>query len=133
MIGEVLRLRVPFGDAEALGRDGIACWGGDFYAVRPLEALGVDRARGVLRLYANRASGRVLGSEMIAPRGEHLAHLLAWAIQRGETARAVLQLPFYHPVVEEMLQSALQDIVRQQGDHCPWPMGLQALSSQPGG
>lgn len=36
--------------SEALGRDGIACWAGDFYAVRPLEAMGVDRAKGVLRL-----------------------------------------------------------------------------------
>lgn len=38
--------------AEALGRDGIACGGGDFYAVRPLAALGVDGAKGVLRMSA---------------------------------------------------------------------------------
>ena len=38
--------------AEALGRDGIACWAGDFYAVRPLEAMGIGRARGVLRMSA---------------------------------------------------------------------------------
>jgi selenocysteine lyase/cysteine desulfurase len=36
--------------SEALGREGIACWGGDFYAVRPLEAMGVDLERGVLRM-----------------------------------------------------------------------------------
>ena len=36
--------------AEALGRDGIACWAGDFYAVRPLTALGVDLDKGVLRM-----------------------------------------------------------------------------------
>ena len=36
--------------SEALGREGIACWAGDFYAVRPLEAMGVDLGRGVLRL-----------------------------------------------------------------------------------
>ena len=33
--------------SEALGKIGIACWAGDFYAVRPLAAMGVD---GVLRL-----------------------------------------------------------------------------------
>ncbi|MDO8881335.1 aminotransferase class V-fold PLP-dependent enzyme [Pseudotabrizicola sp.] len=38
--------------AEALGRDGIACGGGDFYAVRPLAAMGVDAAKGVLRMSA---------------------------------------------------------------------------------
>jgi selenocysteine lyase/cysteine desulfurase len=36
--------------SEALGREGIACWGGDFYAVRPLEAMGVDLQKGVLRM-----------------------------------------------------------------------------------
>lgn len=36
--------------SEALGREGIACWAGDFYAVRPLEAMGVDLGKGVLRM-----------------------------------------------------------------------------------
>lgn len=36
----------------ALGERGIACWAGDFYAVRPLQAMGVDLSRGVLRLSA---------------------------------------------------------------------------------
>lgn len=36
--------------SEALGREGIACWAGDFYAVRPLEAMGVDLGSGVLRM-----------------------------------------------------------------------------------
>lgn len=38
--------------SEELGRNGIACWAGDFYAVRPLAALGIDREKGVLRMSA---------------------------------------------------------------------------------
>ena len=38
--------------SEALGREGIACWAGDFYAVRPLQALGIDLGKGVLRMSA---------------------------------------------------------------------------------
>ncbi len=38
--------------SEELGRQGIACWAGDFYAVRPLAALGIDLAKGVLRMSA---------------------------------------------------------------------------------
>jgi selenocysteine lyase/cysteine desulfurase len=38
--------------SEDLGRQGIACWAGDFYAVRPLAALGIDREKGVLRMSA---------------------------------------------------------------------------------
>ena len=36
--------------AERLVRHGINCWGGDFYAVRPLQAMGVDLDLGVLRM-----------------------------------------------------------------------------------
>ena len=36
--------------AEQLAKHGINCGGGDFYAVRPLEALGIAPAQGVLRL-----------------------------------------------------------------------------------
>ncbi len=38
--------------SQELGRNGIACWAGDFYAVRPLAAMGIDRAKGVLRMSA---------------------------------------------------------------------------------
>jgi len=34
----------------ALGQRGINCWAGDFYAVRPLTAMGVNLDRGVLRM-----------------------------------------------------------------------------------
>jgi selenocysteine lyase/cysteine desulfurase len=45
---ELNRAAVPV--SEELGRNGIACWAGDFYAVRPLEAMGIDRDKGVLRM-----------------------------------------------------------------------------------
>jgi selenocysteine lyase/cysteine desulfurase len=38
--------------SEALGREGIACWAGDFYAVRPIAAMGIDGEKGVLRMSA---------------------------------------------------------------------------------
>ena len=78
----------------------------------------------MLRVYADASDGRLLGASMVAVGGEHLAHLLAWAIQRGETAAQLLQLPFYHPVIEEMLQTALQDIVSQLPIRGPYPLGL---------
>ena len=36
--------------SAALAGHGISCWAGDFYAVRPLAAMGVDPEHGVLRL-----------------------------------------------------------------------------------
>jgi dihydrolipoamide dehydrogenase len=73
----------------------------------------------LLRIYADARDGKLLGAAMVATGGEHLAHLLAWAIQRGETAQSLLQLPFYHPVVEEMLQTALKEIAQKFPDGLP--------------
>jgi dihydrolipoamide dehydrogenase len=65
---------------------------------------------GILRVYGNRSDGRLLGAELAAPAGEHLAHLLAWVIEKQTTVFEALQMPFYHPVVEEGLQTALRDL-----------------------
>ena len=78
----------------------------------------------LLRIYADARDGKLLGAAMVATGGEHLAHLLAWAIQRGETAQSLLQLPFYHPVVEEMLQTALKEIAQKFPDPDGLPAGL---------
>jgi dihydrolipoamide dehydrogenase len=50
---------------------------------------------------------------MCAPRAEHLAHLLALAIDRRLTVQELLRMPFYHPVFEEGLRTALRDAARQ--------------------
>ena len=67
------------------------------------------RNRGLLHVYADAASGAFLGAEMIGPEAEHIAHLLAWALQCGLTIERMLEMPFYHPVVEEGLRTALRD------------------------
>ena len=69
--------------------------------------------RGLLRVYADRDDGRFLGAEMFGPRAEHLGHLLAWAHQARMTVEQMLEMPFYHPVVEEGLRTALRDAHRQ--------------------
>lgn len=79
---------------------------------------------GLLRLYADKNSGRLLGASLFAVGGEHLAHLLALAIGRGETVHSLLQMPFYHPVIEEALQAALQGMARQIPARGDIPAGL---------
>ncbi len=74
------------------------------------RAIVMRREGGLIRIYADADSGRLLGAAMIAPNGEHLAHPLAWSIQRRLTVFDVLEMPFYHPVVEETVQSALADL-----------------------
>jgi dihydrolipoamide dehydrogenase len=68
---------------------------------------------GLLRVYASQRSGRFLGAEMFGPRAEHMGHLLAWAHQSGMTIAQMLDMPYYHPVIEEGLRTALRDAERK--------------------
>lgn len=72
------------------------------------RVMGVNK--GLLHVYADADSGRLLGAEMIGPAAEHLLHLLAWAIESQLTVAEALQRPFYHPVLEEGVRSALRNL-----------------------
>ncbi|WP_018718453.1 dihydrolipoyl dehydrogenase [Arhodomonas aquaeolei] len=71
------------------------------------RAVMMGRNAGRLRVYADRHDGRLLGAEMAIPDGEHVAHLLAWAVEQRLSVDDALQMPFYHPVIEEGVRSAL--------------------------
>lgn len=66
--------------------------------------------QGHLRVYADKVSQRFLGAEMVGPAAEHIAHLLAWSHQMKMTIPQMLDMPFYHPVIEEGLRTALRDV-----------------------
>jgi dihydrolipoamide dehydrogenase len=66
--------------------------------------------KGHLRVYAEQGTGLFLGAEMVGPSMEHIAHLLAWAVQAKMTVPQMLDMPFYHPVVEEGLRTALRNL-----------------------
>lgn len=68
------------------------------------------RNKGLLRVYGEHGTGRFLGAEMMGPNAEHLAHLLAWAHQNKMTVAEMLDMPFYHPVIEEGVRTALRDL-----------------------
>ena len=54
------------------------------FAVGSVDFKGQGRSRvmlvnnGILRVYGEQGTGRFLGAEMIGPKAEHIAHLLAW-------------------------------------------------------
>ncbi|WP_432722882.1 dihydrolipoyl dehydrogenase [Jeongeupia wiesaeckerbachi] len=65
--------------------------------------------RGLMHVYADKATGAFLGAEWIGPRAENIAHTLGWAVQMGLTVEQMLEMPFYHPVVEEGVRTGLRD------------------------
>ena len=101
----------------------IATVGIDFRALKPgcfaigelaFSSQGRSRVmrqnRGLLRVYGEYGTDRFLGAEMVGPRVEHLAHLLAWAAQNRMTVAAMLDMPYYHPVIEEGVRTALRHL-----------------------
>ncbi|HEY0133905.1 MAG TPA: FAD-dependent oxidoreductase, partial [Nannocystis sp.] len=70
---------------------------------------------GVSRIYATRSDRKLHGAELAGPGAEHMAHLLAWAVQQGLTVDDALRMPFYHPVLEEGLRTALQALKADLG------------------
>ena len=73
----------------------------------------MDRASGLAHLYADPVDGRLIGACLVGPAVEHTAHLIAWMVQLRRTAADVLALPFYHPTIEEMVQTALEAVVER--------------------
>ncbi|MDB4989059.1 MAG: dihydrolipoyl dehydrogenase [Myxococcaceae bacterium] len=69
--------------------------------------------RGHVRVYADRCSKRLIGAEMFGPGVEHTAHLLAWAIQQGQTIPDLLRMPVYHPTLEEGIRTALREVAKE--------------------
>src|SRR5690606_6212554 len=69
--------------------------------------------RGKLRVYAEARTGRFLGAEMVGPAAEHIGHLLAWAVQVELTVHQMVEMPFYHPAIEEGVRTALREAASQ--------------------
>ncbi|RME50337.1 MAG: dihydrolipoyl dehydrogenase, partial [Deltaproteobacteria bacterium] len=86
--------------------------------------------RGRLHLYAEYGSGLFLGAEIVGPHAEHLGHLLAWAHQEKMTVAQMIGMPFYHPVVEEGVRTALGDAIRKL--HLGKPSEKPCLDCGPG-
>ncbi len=74
------------------------------------RAIVMGEDHGVICLYADKQSKKLLGGELVMPHAEHFAHLLAWAVEQELTVMELLKMPFYHPVLEEAVQSALYQL-----------------------
>ncbi len=109
--------------AELEGRADVAV--GEYDMASQTRAMVMGRNRGLLRVYGDATDGRLLGAAMLAPHGEHLAHLLAWCIEKEMTVFDLIRMPFYHPVIEEGLQNALYALARNVENH---PEGVPELT-----
>lgn len=102
---------------------------GDFTMGPHGRALVMANNFGLVHLYADKNNGKLLGACMVAPRAEHLAHLLAWSIEQGLYLQDLLRYPFYHPTFEEALQGAIRKALSQLPEQGDLPPELTLLSN----
>lgn len=70
----------------------------------------MGKNKGILKVFAEQGTGLFLGAEMFGPAAEHIGHLLSWAVQQRLSVSEMLDMPFYHPVIEEGVRTALRDV-----------------------
>ncbi len=87
--------------------------------------------QGLLRVYGCEKTGLLLGAEMFGPAAEHIGHLLSWVIADHLTVEEILDRPFYHPVIEEGVRTALRNLNTALGFAPPPP--ARSIDCGPGG
>ena len=92
------------------------------------RALIMGKNKGHIRIYANKQTGLLLGASLCTSKGESLIHMLTWAIQNKQTVQDLLAMPFYHPVMEEALQAALNHTYSQLEIEKSGPVELVPLN-----
>ncbi len=91
------------------------------------RALIMTKNRGLIRVYGDKKTGKLLGASLFCIKGENLAHLMAWCIQQDLTVFDLLKMPFYHPVIEEALQAALRDLAGKVEDKPAGMLDIEKL------
>jgi dihydrolipoamide dehydrogenase len=76
------------------------------------RAIVMAEDQGVISLYADKQTKKLIGGELMMPRAEHLTHLLAWAVENEMTVLDLVKMPFYHPVLEEAIQSTINQLFK---------------------
>lgn len=69
--------------------------------------------RGSIQVYVEKGSGILLGAEIFGRGAEHMAQPLVLAIEHGMTVAEILQMPVYHPSLEEVMKAALSNALLQ--------------------
>ena len=88
------------------------------------RAIVMGEDKGVISLFADKQSKQLIGGELVMPHAEHFTHLLSWAVAQKQSVLSLLKMPYYHPVLEEAIESAVADLAKELYT----PEDIQALT-----
>lgn len=79
------------------------------------RAITMDVAHGISKLVADRGTGELLGAQLLGPRADDLIHILSVHMAHRGTAAQLLDMPWYHPTLAEVLLSQARELAAGVG------------------
>ena len=73
------------------------------------RAITMDVQHGVWKLVVHAETGEILGSQILGPRADDIVHVVSTAMFYRGTVDDLLQMPWYHPTVTEVLLSLARE------------------------
>jgi pyruvate/2-oxoglutarate dehydrogenase complex dihydrolipoamide dehydrogenase (E3) component len=74
------------------------------------RAITMDVQHGAFKLVADAGSGEILGSQMLGPRADDIVHVVSSVMYFRGTAAQMLEMPWYHPTLTEVLIGLAREI-----------------------
>jgi len=74
------------------------------------RAITMGSEHGLWKLFADRRSREILGSTCLGPRADDLIHLIALIMRYRGTIDEILDQPWYHPTLSEVILNAARDL-----------------------
>jgi len=81
------------------------------------RAITMSTEHGLWRLFADPAGGRLLGSAILGPRADDLAHMITILMHHEAGISTIPELPWYHPTLSEVMLDLHRSISRQVADN----------------
>ena len=79
------------------------------------RAITMDVAHGVMRLVATADRGEILGAQILGPRADDIIHAVSTVMYYRGTAADMLDMPWYHPTLSEVLLSLARELDAKSG------------------
>lgn len=77
------------------------------------RAITMDVGHGAAVLVAGRRTGEIHGAQILGPRADDLIHILSGIMYYRGTAAQMLEMPWYHPTISEVLLTLARDLQSQ--------------------
>lgn len=84
------------------------------------RAITMGVRHGVWKIYADCETREIAGASILGPRADDLVHLVAVMMYLRARADQIVEMPWYHPTLSEVILNVMRDLATQF-DECPTP------------